>query len=667
MSEFYFDYKCVPMGKKDSGNDRALDFFLYQNYSINGDMAVQVRIPREMQKKYSGVKIYNQTGAVETPEDIGGLDYEYIPCEKDGQPHEYLISDENCIIIKGDEGELSGRGVLAFVKSPDQEPLIEDTYRYSINYTKKDMIFYKVIEQKNWLSVQICYNILRKDMHLAMVRKSGSKPILVKDYTPDKYEKDGDKTIIITLPAKSKKNNRVSKLLKTNRINMDDFRLTFVDPADSLYYMLVDDSDFTYEDKSDRRTEINTRVPKNDNSVHYCPYCGNEIKINKEHRPGTIATCSGEILDVKVPKQLEGRRVTVCGADLVEDSNKEIPVNRLILPEGCTSQPSMNVVVAGHPESGKTIFLSSLFNMKGKGDEHIFSNAQILSKIAEAYGKKKDRAVTQVRYDNIEIQGGSGVLSDRCERMRTESPGRYLMRYLMNVGGSIESHTKGVEAEAMSWHPIGFRVGSLGFVHFYDVPGEIFTNVFSGKVRSMDMADCFIAVIDGDKPPEVALSNTKNSLDRIKSLSGKNIDFKTIPIAIVLTKHDLRLTDCNEDDQISQANCFDPNCHVTIEDMTALMSGSKRYHNSEIELHIERSNYEMMHFLKSGSSESAEFYDEIKKTYGNIKFFTCSALGKKDSLSESEREIKEVLYKPRRLRMELPIIWLMYQKGLIRR
>ena len=86
-----------------------------------------------------------------------------------------------------------------------------------------------------------------------------------------------------------------------------------------------------------------------------------------------------------------------------------------------------------------------------------------------------------------------------------------------------------------------------------------------------------------------------------------------------------------------------------------------------MELHIERSSYEMMHYLKSGSPDSVDIYNKLKQTYGNVKFFTCSALGKDDSLGNPEGEIKEVLYKPRRLRMELPIIWLMYQKGLIRR
>ena len=665
MSEFYFDYKCVPMGKKDSGNDRALEFYLYQNNGINGDMAVRVRIPKEMQKRYSGVRIYNQVGAVDTPEDLEALEYEYVSCENEGQANEYLISDGNCITIEGDRGEISGRGVLAFVRSRDQEPLIEDTFRYSINYTKKDMIFYKIIEQEHWLTVQICYNILRKDMQLAVVRKSGSKPLLVKDYSEDRYEKDGDKTVIITLHAKSKKNNRVSRILRTDRISGDDFRLTFVDPDDSLYYMLVDDSDFTIEDKKKyRRREINTRVPNNDTSVHHCPYCGKEIVMNKEHRPGTIATCTGELLTAKVPKQLEGKRVTVCGIDLIEESNKEIPVNRLILPEGCAYQPSMNVVVAGYPGSGKTIFLSSLFNMTGKGNEQITANPQILSRIAEVYGKKRDRAVTQVRYYNIETKGDSSELSERCEMMRIDSPGRYLRRYLMNVGGNIESHTVRSEVNSLSWHPIGFRVGSLGFVHFYDVPGEVYEE-YSGNVRSMDVADCFIAVVDWGETPGDALSNLENSLKRIKSLANENIDFKTIPIAIVFTKQDLRLIDYNND-PMDRANCFDPNCHVTIEDMTALMSGSRRYHNSEVELHIERSSYEVMHYLKSVTG-SDDKYIELKQTYGNIRFFTCSALGKDDSLSKTEGEIKEVFYKPRPLRMELPIIWLMYQKGLIRR
>ena len=92
------------------------------------------------------------------------------------------------------------------------------------------------------------------------------------------------------------------------------------------------------------------------------------------------------------------------------------------------------------------------------------------------------------------------------------------------------------------------------------------------------------------------------------------------------------------------------------------------YSGSELERHIDCSSYELEHFLRSsGDRVSTDLLTDIKSRYKNIKFFTCSALGNDECLGESDEDTKEVLFRPRRLRLELPLIWLMYQKGLIKR
>lgn len=90
------------------------------------------------------------------------------------------------------------------------------------------------------------------------------------------------------------------------------------------------------------------------------------------------------------------------------------------------------------------------------------------------------------------------------------------------------------------------------------------------------------------------------------------------------------------------------------------------YAGSALERHIDCSSYELEHYLRAAHG-AGEILDALKQKFSNIKFFTCSALGSNDRLGEPVRSTKEVLFGPRRLRMELPIIWLMYQRGLIRR
>ena len=113
-------------------------------------------------------------------------------------------------------------------------------------------------------------------------------------------------------------------------------------------------------------------------------------------------------------------------------------------------------------------------------------------------------------------------------------------------------------------------------------------------------------------------------------------------------------------------NCFDENCHIVREDMLDLMPKNGVYAGSALERHIDCSSYELEHYLRAAHG-AGEILDALKQKFSNIKFFTCSALGSNDRLGEPVRSTKEVLFGPRRLRMELPIIWLMYQRGLIRR
>ena len=140
-----------------------------------------------------------------------------------------------------------------------------------------------------------------------------------------------------------------------------------------------------------------------------------------------------------------------------------------------------------------------------------------------------------------------------------------------------------------------------------------------------------------------------------------------MPIAVVLTKHDTRLAEyaVSGAGGADRADCFDENCHIVREDVLGMMPKNGVYRGSALERHIECSSYELEHFLRRNE---ARLLDEIKKKYRNIKFFTCSALGSNECLSETDNAaVKKVLFRPRRLRVELPLIWLMYQEGLIRR
>lgn len=700
MSEFYFDYKCISMNSRAQGaggTDKALDFYLFQDYDNNeGSMCIQVYIPRELQGKYCGARVYSLPDGVDLPDFLNEADSEFIPCGTAAGigTESYNISDDNCIFIRAKNGQLSGSGVIAFIEGNDRNaaPKVENAYKYVVNYSRKETISYRIIERKNSIQVQVIYPLIRNNIVLNVIKKEGAKPVLIRDRTgADKLLVTDKGPATITLKANGRVLDAVKVSFPAERTNGTDFRLVFNDLTNNKFYLLVDESDYTIEDKSFRVREFRNRHKLAD-VIRKCPYCGRPMAALPQHKrnQSQICTCSGSILldddkGIFDPK-LTGRQTVVCGANLPKLSNPDyvegqsadedgyIPVNNLIIPEGYSKLPSMNVVVAGFTRSGKTIFLSSLFNMKdGGSSKGIYSDPFILNRILNVFDrpKKREKNAEEVRFDNVQISGNRATLSYDCERLRSSSMENIKRRYVISVGGRVESFTDRKEAFRLSWHPVGFRMGKLGFIYFYDIPGEMFESSSTEKVRSVDMADCFLAVIDGakDKGAKCALDDLHKALKRIDELSTAKLNMAEMPIAIVFTKHDLKLTDyVHEGDKEGLKGCFDENCHVVREDMLGMMPENGVYEGSELERHIDCSSYELEHFLKSvGDMESEALLTDIKNRYKNIKFFTCSALGTDDCLDEADDDTKKVLFRPRRLRMELPIIWLMYQKGLIKR
>ena len=340
----------------------------------------------------------------------------------------------------------------------------------------------------------------------------------------------------------------------------------------------------------------------------------------------------------------------------------------------------MNVVVAGPTGSGKTIFLSSVMNIRAGEGNVVKADPFILQQIANTFDRTRgDKTVSEVAFDNIVIDKDTGYchIGNDMEFNRNATvsvdyaSANVKSRYLLSVGGTTESNTSPAEARKLSWQPLGFRMGNMGFVYFYDVPGEKFKGDDRDKLRSVDMADCFIAVVDGNSTSasSTPLRQMKDCLDRLEEMAvdpGK-LRLADMPIAVVLTKHDTRLAEyaVSGAGGADRADCFDENCHIVREDVLGMMPKNGVYRGSALERHIECSSYELEHFLRRNE---ARLLDEIKKKYRNIKFFTCSALGSNECLSETDNAaVKEVLFRPRRLRVELPLIWLMYQEGLIRR
>ncbi len=697
MSEFYFDYKCIAMGEQDPTKpaDKALDFYLFQDYRRTySNMCVQIYIPQEMQKKYVSANVYYSVNDISIPDILSG-DFEPIAWQCKPQPGQSasdgnFISKDNCIFIESQEDELSGCGVLAFLEKGDDpnSPRMNNCYKFIVNYKRKEAISYRILETKDAITVQVLYPLIRNELTLHVIEKEGAKPVFISDRSR-KVNRLGyrDKPLEIKLKPHGRRQAAYKAVFRVRDASRFDYRLTFADPTNSKYYLLADESDFTMEDKETRRKE---RLEKNRISIQNprCPYCGGELKAIEKYRRGTtqIWGCDGKLLhdgEGGVDPRLKGELTVVCSADLKKMSEagsdgSAIPVNKLILPKDYEKYPAMNIVLAGFPKSGKTIYLSSIFNMQYGGPAlGTQSYPTVLNSVLHAYdpSSRGRETAEEVKFYNVHLDPSDkaheyGSITDDCERLRTSPMSEYKKRYAMNVGGEVEAQTASDDMKKLSWHPIGYRLGKLGHIYFYDIPGEVFS-ASEGPVRALDMADCFLAVIDGANEEDKPVEQLVATLERIPILSKKKIDMESIPIAIVFTKHDLKLSDYvnAEKTELAQQSlpyCFDENCHVVRENILEMFpKDGGVYEGSALERHIDCSSYEFEHYLKA---KNADLFRKVKSKYKNIKFFTCSALGSDQCLGDStDDKKKQVLFRPRHLRVELPIIWLMYKMGLIRR
>ena len=317
-------------------------------------------------------------------------------------------------------------------------------------------------------------------------------------------------------------------------------------------------------------------------------------------------------------------------------------------------QPVMHTLFIGAPNSGKTMFLASIINLEGN-DEIFKSVPVILNMITQSFSRKKNNAAEEFVPSSFMYDGRNVIVAPSEKRLKNQK------RYSLQVNSTAERYTQYDASDHISWNPQSYKLNGLGYAFFYDVPGEAYKQD-NPVLHSFDMIDSIIAVVDG-YPSEGSADSfiaLEKCLDNIEKFARDRVDeVKNMPIAVVFTKMDRILKD--HTDAKSLNDCLDDNCHITREDMASLLPKNGKYEGSELQRHIDNSSYELVHYAKS-EKNGASLIKKLK-SYKRWKFFSTSALGSNDVLDAD----KSVLFKNRTLRVELPLIWLMYQKHLIKK
>ncbi len=718
MSEYYFEYTCLSCdGEKERENNGRQNqdqkFVLFQDYERNGDLCVQVLF--DVPKSYKGVRLYHIENGIDVPKVFDSEVHkrsQFISRETIEKNGGFYIRSNNRD-SHGLHSKLSGTGIFAIVKDEFCIPTPSESYTYSINFGAKQEIIYSIKEGKTEITIDIAYPLLRNNLKLLIFSHQGSKPL-------EKAYREKSEFAPIILKAGIKDYIHVKRSVRNTE--GFDFRLFFSDPEDAKYYLLVDESLETIEEKRvvtaiEHENGKSVRIKKNTTGrffddfgrtqVKKCPYCFRPMFLPDNYNRGrdyTICECGGTPEHVSgtvtqgtlvslagntkiQPKLHSTRHIVCCGYDYRQEDKAfttEPLYRHLILPTDYMEKPAMNVALIGATNSGKSVILSTLLGARSYQQEQMVrsgasiedaqasATSYLLNSIVSRYDTRRSGTgvtlfdLMQVKMpgekkndDFVALKDGNPVSEIDIDNTSGSARTQQLIRerYMVEVGRPLSRHTEGTDIKFCGLHPFAFRMGNLGYSFFYDIPGEVFrsTRKETNLLRGVRNADCLILIINGYAKDHLSdsIREVEDGLEAAAKIMGKEKLYNT-PVAVVLAKFDML------------QDAFDDNCHILRENILHLIDqdrGVKKgvFKGSAVEKHIAYSSYEIEHYL--ASQGETNFVTNMKK-FSYLKYFAASALGSDDCYVHDATKILK--YHERPLRLELPVIWLMYQMGLIK-
>lgn len=706
MSEYYFEYTCLSCdGERQRTTNNGLNqdqkFVLFQDYEMNGDLCVQVLL--DVPQNYKGVRVYHIENGIDVPKVFDSEIHkrsEFISREKIVKNGGFYIRSHNRD-SEGEYSKLSGTGIFALVKDEYCIPTPAETYTYSINFGAKQEIIYSIAERRNELIIDIAYPLLRNNLKLLIFSHQGSKPL-------EKAYRERSEFEPIILKSGIKDYLHIKRAVRN--AEGFDFRLFFANEEDAKYYLLVDESLETIEEK-----KLVDTIRHEDGSVvrlrrsatgryfddfgkarvKKCPYCFRPMNLPENYNKGrgyTICECSGEsessqghLIDLSgntsIQSNMPKRHIICCGHNYGNEASAgdNHPYKHMILPYDYMHKPSMNVAVIGETNAGKSVILSTLLGARsylqeqsvregadrteGQAGATSYLLRAIVSRYSDSSESVRLHKLTQVRvgkeekkFTDLSKCDISALDIDKIT-LTNETHKLIRERYMVEVGRALPRHTEGTDIKFCGLHPFVFDLGTLGYTFFYDIPGEAFrsTKKEIDNLRGVKNADCLILIINGYAKDHIndSIRAVEDGLEAAVKIMGEEKLYNT-PVAVVLAKFDML------------RDSFDDNCHILRENILQLIDGEFKkkkavYSNSALERHIDCSSYEIEHYLASQGEKA--FVNNMKK-FAYLKYFAVSALGSDDCYSHDAQKILKFHERP--LRLELPIIWLMYQMGLIK-
>lgn len=553
--------------------------------------------------------------------------------DTEGYSH-YRNNGYRADILRDSNGmyEFSGTGRIVCSHSGKKELSAE--YVFYVNYTFRRKICYTTKISGSKLSVSVSLpESCKNDIPVKVLVGDGRVPCLASD-----ERNASEKRYLLELSkSKGKKWEGEFTVDGLSGMKAPHCLLAFADKEDEKHYLLEYRAPVPAAEHGFRRSaEI------------VCPYCHEKISFKEDavklYRKGGVSCDGTRILSsVRGETRGEQRNCIYCKKDITPEGKFVTNYNRL-LPTDYLSRESFNIALYGSRRAGKTTFLSRLFNLRRNRENLTADCAFLLDVLSGIRLKAYHPPKVSSRDKDVRIDPSNPYWA----------PAAVYGNYVMETGeGHFPRTTEAVvDEDSLYKSPFIMSAGSKAYVNFYDISGEDAEN---GRMHMMGDAGNLgiFLIVDIESTRSEGNKNViRHFGERIEEelVNIKNKD--DIPVAVIVTKFD------------KHEKNFSSSAHCLRGDVADMFGGI--YSRSELESNVNASSEEIRSFLAE-----AGYPLKMLEGFGNVKFFGVSLFSNSRALyhrsgTDGGAEENRQLFKVSPKRMELPVLWMFHNFGLIR-
>lgn len=654
MAEFYFDYKVEVLedglNVKESGLPK---FYVERDYRLeNVKYVMYLTFPqwdakrggdKEEPRFDSAVLKFDNWGIdlIVFDENAEGIDREKEKVEKPEEEITYAQYKRQGyrFLVNSDWEDYSGVGILTLKKKgvPAQT-----TMYFAVNFGFKNKIHYDIKGGK----ITFTAKKVKEQVKVRIYYSDDRYPCLDNDKRSNAFEKatlDFSQDTKYVYPVSEKnKNKKLFVSLDPEEKELDKYYLLECGANDSIFGL--------------RRDHVRPTA------TEFCPFCHDPIELSasfmRSYKKGGVACNGKRIYDgnspLKVRKDKKSKKLAknlvYCADDLGKDGEEKVkkpnansPFAR-ILPENFAARDHFKIIVVGSKRSGKTTFISRLFDISGQN-----KNTELTAKMMVNATKKKSGSPLSIApYSLRKLDAKDGLsVSENSWYKETAFYSKYSID--LSAGRYPEATDKMDENQAdktrdVMKYPFVLDVNKDSYVYFYDIAGEDAEQSGERLRRLMETGAVGIFYLVDGKQNE---SGNDRVYNRIKERLDKN---PSIPVAVILTKFDTLETEFNE------------NCHCLRSDSYDMLE--RKYEGSTLERNVDLSSEEIKSYLLR-ETINPDFGETANVKYFGVSSFSASDAVAHEDQTDTQAEINYLKHMCSAKRMELPLIWMLRQFGCI--